>query len=244
MRLATLLLLFLPLFSISQTSPEGGCWDHYSWYTNQMRDGSVLNSHQVSNTWEYNSSGFDSIISSWDWHAGDTMQLIAGSSTIYEAVVLFKGPNGDLNIPICTSPPYWNAPAYFAIQEGIYTFDVDSYYDMDCGPVSLSNSIRINVEQRLDSIVAAMPALTTTPSIDKFDEELKVGPNPANNVVTVQFKSPGTLSITNLSGKRLLNEKIESKYIKNIDVSDYKKGIYIISFVSQDYSRITKLVVN
>jgi len=79
-------------------------------------------------------------------------------------------------------------------------------------------------------------------------KELKIFPNPASNIITVQlpvtFNSPGTLAIYNNFGEPVLRMEISG--LNNsfaIDVSNFINGIYFLSINSNSTTISTKLIV-
>jgi hypothetical protein len=72
--------------------------------------------------------------------------------------------------------------------------------------------------------------------------ELKVYPNPAENIVYIDYDLParesGVIEIWDVFGKKIqtftISEKIADSY--TVDVSSYKAGVYFITLKTQDYS--------
>jgi len=72
---------------------------------------------------------------------------------------------------------------------------------------------------------------------------LKVGPNPFNNLITVSLSEneEALISVYNFAGQQIF--KTSANSIKTINTSDWKPGIYMIqSTVGNDRKEITKLV--
>jgi hypothetical protein len=74
---------------------------------------------------------------------------------------------------------------------------------------------------------------------------LSIYPNPTNNILTVETEQSGQLSIqiTSLNGRLLYSDKNEGP-THQIDLSSFRKGVYIITIRSRDYvitERIIKL---
>lgn len=72
----------------------------------------------------------------------------------------------------------------------------------------------------------------------------KLYPNPANNLLNIQFESveSGNLSICNMQGK-LLQEENLMPGMQSIDVSDYASGIYLIKIQSVESIITQKIVI-
>ncbi len=86
--------------------------------------------------------------------------------------------------------------------------------------------------------------------LEQVSKEFLVFPNPANEEVTlvVPFgdKKEGILSVYDVTGKVVSSEKIRGdKSLKtfNMDISQYKSGIYMISFTSGEDTYSQKMVV-
>jgi N-acetylneuraminic acid mutarotase/predicted GH43/DUF377 family glycosyl hydrolase len=71
----------------------------------------------------------------------------------------------------------------------------------------------------------------------------KLYPNPASDLITLEFKSPGThmIRLTNLNGQLMYNKRMEGNS-HQIDLSSFLKGVYLITVTSRDYVRTEKII--
>ena len=77
-------------------------------------------------------------------------------------------------------------------------------------------------------------------NIEEYDQSVLIYPNPAKNVLNVsKIVELGVLEIIDMNGKVLLCEEIDNN--AQIDISNYKKGIYLISFKS-DHQRFREII--
>jgi hypothetical protein len=68
-------------------------------------------------------------------------------------------------------------------------------------------------------------------------------PNPANDQVIVNAKTPYTLTITDLTGREMLNSTI-SDQTHSISLSDFPNGIYIVTVIQSKTKTSQKLVIS
>jgi len=73
-------------------------------------------------------------------------------------------------------------------------------------------------------------------------DELRVYPNPAKDVITVETKESGLLHLFNMDGKQLMQQNMISPSVL-LDVTGIKKGIYILRFDGKKGSYYRKVVV-
>ncbi len=71
--------------------------------------------------------------------------------------------------------------------------------------------------------------------------EMKVYPNPAQELVNVKMNKPGRIEIRNICGAVVYNE--QHKTAATIDVSGQKPGVYLISIVNNRQSHTRKLII-
>jgi len=74
----------------------------------------------------------------------------------------------------------------------------------------------------------------------EFSRQL-IYPNPASNVVNLQFTKAGMISFSDLSGNIILTQAIS--HPQNLDISLLKPGIYIIQYATEGRVFVSKLVV-
>jgi len=74
-------------------------------------------------------------------------------------------------------------------------------------------------------------------------DEVKIYPNPANDLITIQTKGTGTCSIeiTKLNGQIVLKKNLTGKN-SQIDISGFQKGVYILTVRSEDLIRTEKII--
>ncbi|MEI6853380.1 MAG: T9SS type A sorting domain-containing protein [Bacteroidota bacterium] len=95
-------------------------------------------------------------------------------------------------------------------------------------------------------ISAGYPTVTGYTGLQTVAETslTKLYPNPANNLLNIQFESveQGTLYILNMQGK-LLQEENLMPGLQSIDISDYASGIYLIKIQSTEGIIAQKILV-
>ena len=72
---------------------------------------------------------------------------------------------------------------------------------------------------------------------------LNIYPNPSNGVFYVQLPQKGLLSVADMNGRNIYSE-YEENLSTMIGASDFPKGIYILSFVSENQNERIKLIKN
>ena len=78
------------------------------------------------------------------------------------------------------------------------------------------------------------PDLPNVPGVnlEENSQSISLYPNPAKNVLNVsKVVDSGILELINMNGKVLVSKEINSD--TQIDISNYKKGIYLINFRSE-----------
>lgn len=71
---------------------------------------------------------------------------------------------------------------------------------------------------------------------------IKFYPNPTTGVVAISSPFSAEMTINDLSGKTVYNSKIESGD-SSINLSNLSKGIYVIQFEGENYSKTEKLII-
>ncbi len=71
----------------------------------------------------------------------------------------------------------------------------------------------------------------------------KIYPNPANNIINLKFPQAvkGCIDFFNVLGENVLSKKINSSNTQ-IDISELKSGVYLLSIQSENQSTVKKLV--
>ena len=72
---------------------------------------------------------------------------------------------------------------------------------------------------------------------------LNVYPNPSDGIFYIQLPQKGLLSVVDMNGRNIYSEYAED-ISTMIEVSDFSKGIYILSFVSENQNDRIKLIKN
>ncbi|MGC9343503.1 MAG: T9SS type A sorting domain-containing protein, partial [Bacteroidales bacterium] len=89
--------------------------------------------------------------------------------------------------------------------------------------------------------------LGTSSATASFSQEntMMVYPNPAGEYIQIEFSndSPSMISIFDLSGKKIKSFETNSS-TSRIDISDLKKGVYILNAIRENTSSSKRLVVN
>jgi len=86
--------------------------------------------------------------------------------------------------------------------------------------------------------------------INLFESTLNIYPNPASGIFTISFDNLYDISlitITNMLGQNLYNENVPANNIhfeKQIDVSSFPKGIYLIKLIGNNFNKTYKLSIN
>ncbi|MES2778924.1 MAG: T9SS type A sorting domain-containing protein [Bacteroidota bacterium] len=94
--------------------------------------------------------------------------------------------------------------------------------------------------------------LTPSTGVLTLGEDVKnvsVYPNPTSNVLNVLFEANSansTVVITDITGKQVYSQQVESSSFTNhsVDVSNFTKGIYFLSVVNGNSRSVQKVVVN
>jgi len=104
-----------------------------------------------------------------------------------------------------------------------WLYAVDIY-----GFISMSDIVTIDPASGVDEYVNA---------------GIRIYPNPANDLLTVESNVPGQhfIEITSLNGQLLYSDKMEGP-THQIDLSSFQKGLYFITIRSRDYVRTEKII--
>ncbi len=87
---------------------------------------------------------------------------------------------------------------------------------------------------------------STTVSVQEFEinKNISIYPNPTSGILTIDFDENDqySIEITDLTGK-LINTYNSNTQQKSIDLSNYKKGVYIISILIDKEKYSKKLII-
>ncbi|MFT6002575.1 MAG: hypothetical protein ACI95T_001338, partial [Flavobacteriales bacterium] len=76
-------------------------------------------------------------------------------------------------------------------------------------------------------------------------EEIKVYPNPFSDIINVDFKTnktDGLIKLFGISGRKILEKKINQDKSININLSKLPSGVYIVSLETNGEMRFAKIV--
>tara|TARA_Y100001968_G_C19351886_1_gene715093 strand:+ start:258 stop:1010 length:753 start_codon:yes stop_codon:yes gene_type:complete len=80
-------------------------------------------------------------------------------------------------------------------------------------------------------------------NLEENSQSLSLYPNPAKNVLNVsKVVDLGVLELVDMNGKVLLSKEIDTDI--QIDISNYKKGIYLINFISEKEGFTQMIAIN
>ena len=101
----------------------------------------------------------------------------------------------------------------------------------------------------IDSINVTLTPNTGILNIDAING-FTIFPNPANNYLSIEFESITKqhieLTMTNILGQKMFHETLNSfagKYSRNLNISEFSKGVYFIEVSSEKGSKQLKVVV-
>jgi hypothetical protein len=93
----------------------------------------------------------------------------------------------------------------------------------------------------IDNVFVANVATLSHESF-KLNSDIKIYPNPVNNVLKI--KSKNNLDVSNLSLVNVLGKTVYStKSIQDIDVSNFAKGLYVLKITSKEQGVLSKKVI-
>jgi len=80
---------------------------------------------------------------------------------------------------------------------------------------------------------------------DEIINEVNIYPNPTLNSITIDIQNNeikyASIEVMNLLGKKLVKQKISTQKT-NINLSNYRKGIYLIKFSNRTESKVYKII--
>lgn len=131
--------------------------------------------------------------------------------------------------------------------ESIYLDDINFYDPTVSGPSGISSA---NVASQ-NVLTSAFAADTETEAVVKGKFGISISPNPASNMIRLQFqnatKGPVTVRFANLSGTTVKNLKYNLEAGTSsleIPVGDLLPAVYIIQAKQGDKAGVAKLIVN
>jgi hypothetical protein len=73
------------------------------------------------------------------------------------------------------------------------------------------------------------------------ESSFTIYPNPSSTIITIASPTNGSLSISSMNGKQLINQEI-TEHITRVDVSLLQNGIYVIKVVGEKGVEVSKLI--
>lgn len=114
-------------------------------------------------------------------------------------------------------------------------------YEWSVKAVYMSNGVKHN---NIYSETATFKTLGSKLMSTTTDLSVYPNPNAGNFTVIVSNTENSVIGIYNLQGQEVYTENIStSDYIKNFDMSNYKKGIYFIKVSNNDNVKIQKVII-
>lgn len=123
------------------------------------------------------------------------------------------------------------SPVHVYEEYGTYEV-VLSAYSVKCG---------VSVESK------ALVALGTSTGDLEIDNIVRIYPNPTNGIAIIEFLSPVQsemlIRISNIKGQIIYSKLFpKQERIEMIDVSKFPTGLYMLTFISNEYFKTTKLI--
>lgn len=85
--------------------------------------------------------------------------------------------------------------------------------------------------------------VNTNLSVSNFNASLiKFYPNPSNGVVNISLPESATITLTDLTGKQVLSSLFEAGD-STLNLSSLSKGIYLINFAGDNFSKTDKIIL-
>jgi hypothetical protein len=79
----------------------------------------------------------------------------------------------------------------------------------------------------IDMISNADPTATGIRKVN--GEVFSIYPNPATEVITVQYRGMTNITVSNMIGQKVSEKASDSNYIERLNVSDLKSGVYFVT---------------
>ena len=223
----------------------------------------------TSNTWANNifkkSTGdiFNNANSGTSW-AGNIYQGTLGFS--FPSGMSNINPNLELNSEgyygLSLTSPVNNASASYPAILNITNIDDDSnlLFDIsgqtrvgikDVGCDEYTTGTTTNHPLTLSEVGPSYLMALSANAFDLSDKKTSIFPNPTKNNLTIQFPntidSDTEVTIITINGqvikKQIISQNELVDYQKQIDVTDFKNGIYLLQLHSNNYSKTLKIVV-
>jgi hypothetical protein len=141
-----------------------------------------------------------------------------------------------------------NYYAALELYSGGNTFDIGIIDDATVGQPGWSSAIWYPADQAYSNgnafaIRLNLGNVINTSGISELKDEISIYPNPSNGIVNVTFENNKTREITvrDISGKVILNEKINSN--TEIDFNKFGKGIYLLDINSDTHIVTEKVTI-
>jgi hypothetical protein len=103
--------------------------------------------------------------------------------------------------------------------------------------------VHVQANQIYQAIENEVPVGIRQLSLQLLEQDLRIYPNPTNNLVTIEtgISDPYYIDIISLNGQLILSEYIEGTSYQ-IDLSTIGKGIYFIRIRSKDFVNTKKII--
>lgn len=86
---------------------------------------------------------------------------------------------------------------------------------------------------------------SAVPKIGSLDNETNIGiiPLPQNNIIRVigDFGSDSQLAVFDLTGRKILNRKLNSKEVNDVEMGDLTNGVYVV-YISSSAQKVSKKI--
>jgi ELWxxDGT repeat protein len=94
-------------------------------------------------------------------------------------------------------------------------------------------------------ITPDISTLNTNPFQDQIESnKLNIFPNPTRKIINIKSQTYfNRITIYNLNGRLIINEKIENTLETKLNVDSLTKGIYLIEIISSDKKHFQKLII-
>ncbi len=130
----------------------------------------------------------------------------------------------------------------YATYQTTATWRIETVWSISCDPTRVLNTSRSNIK-RPGIITGILP-------IEGINFSMEIYPNPAKDNVTIEISSltkNAQLKIINVLGQAVFNETIiasPGKKVKQINTSNFAKGVYTVEIETNSTKVLKKLVVN
>ncbi|MCF8298812.1 MAG: T9SS type A sorting domain-containing protein, partial [Saprospiraceae bacterium] len=87
--------------------------------------------------------------------------------------------------------------------------------------------------------------ISTIDIVEKHQLNLKIYPNPTSGFVSIEYnqRKKATINIFNISGQLIHSEILSGNTTKQLDLSNFSKGVYLIKISNDEMIETQKLVV-